>query len=370
MTSQGANSSDTVSDIRQHQLRRWAEQVLRIHPDETASVYWQVVSGDASFRRFFRIRMMPESRSLIAMDSPPERENNAQFIALSALLRRQGLLVPEVFAADLEQGFLLVEDLGDALYGNIYEGPDRDQALSAALDSLIRLQRLDQGPAAAEAARLIPPYDAERLGMELDLFREWLLERLLGLTLPDGTVKLLRSARTLLIDNALSQPQVPVHRDFHSRNLLWCDGRTALVDFQDALRGPLSYDLASLLRDCYVRFPEAEIQRWREDYLERLGRSGILTEVPDAHTFARQFDRMAIQRQLKAVGIFARLKLRDAKPGYLADIPVVLRYLVDLCLADAELNALGHYLAEQVVPVADIRIQQLISESTSEPTRT
>jgi N-acetylmuramate 1-kinase len=297
-----------------------------------------------------RSRSGPEA--LIAMDAPPATENNAQFVRLSARFREHGVQVPEVVAADLERGFLLVEDLGDALYARVYETSARTHALEAALEMLIRIQAMDN------ADGLVPPYSVERFRDELGLFTDWLIGGLLGITPGRAVRDLLARSWRCLIDNTQVQPQRCVHRDFHSRNLLLRDGTTAAVDFQDALWGPFSYDLVSLLRDCYVRFEEDEIARWRLRYLVLADAAGIVRNY-DPHLFAQQFDRTGVQRHLKAIGIFARLHLRDGKDAYLPVIPSVLEQLVDVTARDPELSALGDWLVTAVQPAAARRIEAL-----------
>jgi N-acetylmuramate 1-kinase len=326
---------------RQRALAAWVEHVLRARGDPLSGA-WQPVVGDASFRRFYRIHS--GANSLIAMDAPPETENNQQFVRLSKLFRAGGVRVPEVLAHDFEQGFLLVSDLGDLLYSQVYETAERDDALEAALSTLVRIQQI------SDPDGIVPPYTRQRLRDELELFRVWLAEGLLGHALTAAEGGMVERIWTSLIDSADGQHKVCVHRDYHCRNLLWGhDHVTRVVDFQDALRGPALYDLASLLRDCYVRFDPAEVARWRERYRTLAAAAGLPVE-PDPDRFARLMDLTAVQRQLKALGIFARLELRDARPSHLVDIAPVLDQLIDVTRGYPDFAAFGDWLAERIRP--------------------
>ena len=290
-----------------------------------------LIAGDASFRRFWRIAT--PKRNLIAMDAPPSTENNAQFVRLSALFRRSHVHVPEVLAFDLDHGFLLVSDLGTRLYGDVYGSVDAEPAFEAALQTIVRLQRIDN------PTSLIPPYATTRFFDELEIFTTWFVRGLLSARPDERTFD---AAAQQLIQNVLEQPRACVHRDFHSRNLIWADGESRLVDFQDALWGPVAYDLASLLRDCYVRLPEDEIARRRARFLTLAAADGRRF---DEERFARWLDLTAIQRQLKAIGIFARLELRDGRATHLHHIAPVLDHVVAVCSAYPELGRLGEWLA-------------------------
>ncbi len=324
-------------------LETWVARVLA-DTGTYASDTWQPVAGDASFRHFYRIHTGTES--LIAMDAPPATENNAQFIALSKLFRSASVCVPVVVASDVENGFLLVSDLGELLYSTVYRTDEHDAAIDAALDTMTRIARVGDG------AGMVPPYTAQRLHDELDLFRIWFVEGLLQQTLTKSHERMLQDVWQRLIDSIDAQPKVCVHRDFHSRNLLWgADRVTRVVDFQDALYGPALYDLASLLRDCYVRFDEAEIARWRDRFRVRAAHAGLHVE-PDPARFAQQLDLTAMQRQLKAIGIFSRLELRDQRPSHLVDIAPVLDHLIDVAATHSEFMAFSQWLAQSIRSVA------------------
>jgi N-acetylmuramate 1-kinase len=331
------------SPNRQQTLEAWVRRVIPALGDSGAGRF-EAMLGDASFRRFYRIRA--GATSYIAMDAPPQSENNNQFVRLSSFFRDAGVSVPEVLAQDLEQGFLLVSDLGDLLYFDVYQTQERDAALEAALQTLVTIQRIP------DPHSIIPPYTRQRLHDELGLFRTWLVEGLVGKSLTAAEGGMLDRTWTALIENADTQPKVNVHRDYHSRNLLWgADRVTRIVDFQDALRGPLLYDLASLLRDCYVRFDEAEVARWRERYRTLAAAAGLPVDA-DPNRFARVMDLTAVQRQLKALGIFARLELRDARPSHLIDIAPVLDQLIDVTRIYARFRSFGDWLAERIRPQA------------------
>ena len=301
-------------------------------------------SGDASFRRYFRLR--DGSRSWIVMDAPPPMEDCRPFVRIAGFLQSMSLNVPEILAAELEQGFLLMTDLGscqylDALRADASRAPD---LYDTALDALMQLQ--DRGVAFADQ---LPTYDKALLVREMRLFSEWLCGRHLGLSLAEPEQVAWNEVLSLLATSALSQPRVFVHRDYHSRNLMLCDkANPGILDFQDAMYGPLSYDLASLLKDCYHRLPAGEIARLTQAFyagLDDQRRAGMTYDQ-----FFRSFELMAVQRHLKAAGIFARLLHRDGKSGYVADIPRTLHYIVDAASRNAELGFLAELIEGRVLP--------------------
>ncbi len=337
------------SSGRRRAIESWVDDVLAQSGSQVLGE-WRTVVGDASFRHFYRIQT--RERSLIAMDAPPATENNAQFIRLSSLFRSAGVRVPEVVASDLGQGFLLVSDLGDLLYSTVYDSDEHDAAIEAALDAMITIARVGDGNGA------VPPYTGQRFHDELDLFKTWLIDGLIHHPLTKTEGGMLATVWRDLIDCVEAQGKVCVHRDFHSRNLLWApDKKTCIVDFQDALHGPVLYDLASLLRDCYVRFDEAEIGRWREQYRVRALQARLPIEA-DPTQFARQFDITAMQRQLKAIGIFARLELRDQRPSHLVDIAPVLDHLIDVAHSHPEFDSFGDWLAQTIQPAVRAELRQ------------
>jgi N-acetylmuramate 1-kinase len=333
----------TALSSRRDALETWVDHLLADR-GERVTGNWQDVVGDASFRRFYRIHT--DTGSYVVMDAPPETENNTQFVALSKLFRSVGVEVPAVIASDLQRGFLLVSDLGDLSYSKVYETADHDAAIASAIDTIIRIARV------GDANGVIPPYTVQRFHDELQLFRVWFAEGLLRYPLTKAEGGLLDDVWRRLVECVEGQHKVCVHRDFHSRNLLWGPDRvTRVVDFQDALYGPVLYDLASLLRDCYVRFGEAEISRWRERFRARADDAKLAVEADPAR-LARQLDLTAMQRQLKAIGIFSRLQLRDHRPSHLIDIDPVLDHLIDVAAAYPEFHAFGEWLARAIRPAA------------------
>ena len=298
-----------------------------------------LASSDASFRRYFRIQT--EHGSFIVMDAPPEKENIATFIKVAHLLARSTINVPDIFEQNLSRGFLLLEDFGSTCYLDRLTEANARSLYQSALDSLFR----QQTQISIENSDL-PHYDRALLERELAIFDEWFLDRYLGLAIPGQ----IRSAlHDLLIESALEQPTTCVHRDYHSRNLMVvetdCPG---VIDFQDAVIGPVTYDLVSLLRDCYIGWPNSLVERWMTDYWQRLGQAGVVS--CDLGRFQRWFDLMGLQRHLKAIGIFSRLHLRDQKSGYLKDIPLTMRYVTDTCSRYPELSEFADFLRHQLPP--------------------
>ncbi|MBK8535758.1 MAG: phosphotransferase [Candidatus Competibacteraceae bacterium] len=290
-------------------------------------------SSDASFRRYFRVWYDGQTR--IVMDAPPAQEDCRPFVAMAQALRGLGLNAPEVLAGDLDQGLLLLTDLGSRQYLAELDDHRVSGLYDDALAALARLQ-IGGDPGSA----LLPPYDSALLHREMELFRDWFLGRLLGLNLSEDEHHLLDHTFALLTDNALEQPRVWVHRDYHSRNLMITDpDNPGILDFQDAVVGAVTYDLVSLLRDCYVAWPRSQVEAWALDYRVRLRALGM-SGLDDAGQFLRWFDLMGVQRHLKAIGIFARLNLRDGKPGYLGDIPRTLGYVLEVAGRYAELARL------------------------------
>jgi aminoglycoside/choline kinase family phosphotransferase len=293
-------------------LKHWLQDELAFR-DYTLNP----ASADASFRRYFRVAH--DGASYIVMDAPPDREDSRPYIQVARLFYDVGLNVPEVIDEDLEQGFLLLSDLGSTLYLDVLNAETVDRLYGDALGALATLQ------ACTQAAGLLPDYDRTRLLSEV------------------------------LAENALLQPRVCVHRDYHSRNLMvTTKNNPGILDFQDAVVGPVTYDLVSLLRDCYISWPRARVEDWALGYQELALQSGILHEGQgDPAQFLRWFDLMGVQRHLKAAGIFARLNHRDGKPGYLADIPRTLEYVIDVAARYGELTRLGEFIMQDVIDRLD-----------------
>lgn len=307
-------------DARRLALSGWAAQLLGDRYDAI-----EPASADASFRRYFRVRLTTGA-TYIAMDAPPDKEDSRPYITVARRLRALGLNVPEILAQDLDQGFLLITDLGSQSYLQALNADTADALYRDALGALVVLQ----AGIFTESA-FLPPYDEPLLRREVELFREWYLGRHLGVTLSAAQQQTLDRSFERLVDAAIAQPQVWVHRDYHSRNLMVTHPHNpGILDFQDAVRGPVTYDLVSLLRDCYIAWPRTQVEGWAKGYYALAAQAGIPVGDDDAQ-FLQWFDWMGVQRHLKAIGIFARLYHRDGKSGYLKDIPRTLGYVVDVC---------------------------------------
>jgi aminoglycoside/choline kinase family phosphotransferase len=277
-------------------------------------------SADASFRSYWRVS--DGEHSLIVMDAPPAQEDIRPWLDVAARLSAAGLHVPQVHRADSEHGFVLMSDLGNALMLPALNEARVDTLYDGALDALLRMQMR------ADVSGL-PPYDEQRLVAEMELMPTWFLQRHLGVTPQCEDWDIIESAFRTLLNNAAAQPQVFVHRDYHSRNLMIGTGNDpGIIDFQDAVRGPISYDLVSLLRDCYIAWPEQRVYAWVEAYRQRAQAAGLT--AADGATFRRWFDLMGLQRHLKVLGTFCRLWYRDGKRAYLDDLPLVWRYCRDV----------------------------------------
>ncbi len=324
-----------MEDSRQEQLRDWVRQTL-----QNPELELRPVAGDASFRRYFRVHGAAPTR--IAMDAPPEHEPLGPFLAVNAHLCKAGVHAPEVQAENHADGFLLLEDLGDEQYLSNLNEESADSLYGDALDALLRIQTLPRGP--------LPPYDAAQLRLELDRFTDWYLGRHLGWELSREDRLMIETAWQWLINGALEQPCVVVHRDYHSRNLMVTEPNPGIIDHQDAMWGPVTYDLVSLLRDCYIAWPDGRVRGWVEQYRQRAVQQGILDADVDSGRFMEWFDWMGIQRHLKAVGIFARLCHRDGKSYFMQDVPRVLRYVRDACSNYPPLQPLAELVARLPEP--------------------
>jgi aminoglycoside/choline kinase family phosphotransferase len=343
----------------------WLSGLLHV-PEAALNV--QQIAGDASPRRYFRVSLCAESlttpRYVVGADDPaiteqdsptapseprpvlltegdtliaassPASENNEAFLAVQNLLDQAGLTVPSLLASDLDSGFFLMEDFGDVLLSTRLSPATVDHLYAQALGELTSLARLPCGDVD------LPVFDAQRIADELSVFPEWFLQKHLGLAQADLPSAIWQELLALFISVFREQSQCVVHRDFHSRNIMClADGRLGIIDFQDAVLGPVTYDPVSLLKDCYVRWPRDDQLRWLDVYREQLVMQGVEISQ-DAQAFARQFDLVGLQRHLRVMGVFARLCLRDQKPDYLNDLPLVLDYVRE---------ALARYGAEPAV---------------------
>jgi len=322
---------------REQALTQWLTKRIGLR-----DIRVEPASDDASFRRYFRITLA-DGNTRIAMDAPPEQEDCGPFLRIAEQLGEVGLHVPMIHAADPQQGFILLEDLGTVHYLDRLNDATADRLYGDALAALAVIQSV--GP-----RERLPPYDEALLRREMALFPDWLLGRHLGLSLNDTERTMLEGCFDLLVASALEQPRVCVHRDYHSRNLLVSASPSpGILDFQDAVAGPVTYDLVSLLKDCYIAWPTPRVQAWAMGYFELAVQSGVLQPQHEGQ-FLRWFDLMGVQRHLKASGIFARLNNRDGKPGYLADIPRTLDYIVEVAGRYPDLAGLGQLIEQRLLP--------------------
>jgi len=330
---------------RPERLRQWA---ARRHGLAPSAVTLQLAAGDASFRRYFRLRL-PDDTTRMLMDAPPEHEDSRAFVAIAEQWRAAGLPVPALHGVNLTEGFIELDDLGDTPLQACFQGDNAPATLAwhaRAIDLIHALQN-------AAPVDGLPAYDAALLGRELELFPDWCLGKWLEMATPPGWAAL----RDALISEALAQPVVAVHRDFDAMNLMVQDEALHLIDFQDAVAGPLSYDLISLLRGRYCRFPAERFAAWVEAFRQRAIADGRLPGAIDAATFQRWTQAMAAQRSLKVLGIFCRLTLRDEREGYLARLPHFLGHLEDSLTDLPGHTDLKHWLADTFRPALAARLE-------------
>ncbi|HEY9032232.1 MAG TPA: phosphotransferase [Kangiella sp.] len=334
-------------DSRQEALKFWAYAKIRTLNPHVATLQWSMVSGDASFRRYFR--WGNDQQSWVCVDAPPEHENSEQFIKVAGMLKVVN--APQVLAYDLADGFMLLSDLGDQLYLPLLlnpseSAPSADVLYKSAIDSLVTMQSIDN-------ADSLPAYDSTLLNTEMELFREWFLGRYLNYPLSEQEHQLLDKTFEQLTVSALEQPQVFVHRDYHSRNIMYIEGQEpGIIDFQDAVYGPITYDLLSLLRDCYIQWPQDKVLDWIDYFIEQ-------SPFPlEKQTFLKWFDWMGLQRHIKVAGIFSRLNFRDGKAGYLKDIPLTLNYILQQAEKYPEMANFHQWLQDTIMPLYRKRIEE------------
>ena len=331
-----------MTDMRRAAIHRWLESETGMQLQSLA-----IASADASFRRYWRATGRGGSTAIV-MDAPPDKEDIAPYLKVVALLAPLGVHVPEVRAVDAAQGFVLMEDLGSQSYlAALQSGSDPETLYGDALQALLALQ-LRGGVAARELA----PYDAAALDREMALMPEWFLGRHLQYRMNADEQALLARTTAWLRDEVLRQPVVFVHRDYHSRNLMRLPANNpGVIDFQDAVAGPVGYDLVSLFKDCYIRWPRERVHGWLRTYRQRLNAAdgGRLLAGADEREFLRWFDLAGLQRHIKVLGIFARLCHRDSKPGYLADLPLTLDYVRDAAARYSETQPLARWLEDRMV---------------------
>lgn len=322
-------------DSRLVEATHWVQnQLMKLAVEIEREVELVPLSGDASFRRYFRLSLpkpltisadsneqgssvRPQS-SLILMDAPPAKEDSEPFVAVGKLMKRFGICVPRILALDLELGFLLLEDFGDELLLPLLDDKSVDGWYRTAMEDLLALQTV--------AASELPAYDREKLLAEMQLFPEWFLGTYLQLSLSEQEQTLIEEVFSSLLDSALEQPQVFVHRDYHSRNLMVLgdssEQKLGMIDFQDAVSGPVTYDLVSLLKDCYIQWPKERVLYWLDEYLNLKN-----IDSTERDKWIQWLDLMGMQRHIKVLGIFARLGIRDHKPQFFADLPMVFSYV-------------------------------------------
>ncbi|HYF98294.1 MAG TPA: phosphotransferase [Coxiellaceae bacterium] len=316
------------------QLQHWVETVL-----ETNIVKLEALAGDASLRRYYRASL--PDQTYIVMDASAANDETEAFVALARSFKSASLGVPTVHYADVAQGHVLLSDLGDTLYSQVLNDKTADQLYQSALSELLKLQACQH-----IKGYQLPPYDRQRLIAEMSLFDEWFWRQHLARDLSAGDQELLDENYELLAKEALAQPRVCVHRDYHSRNLMLLPNKTVgILDFQDAVLGPITYDLVSLLRDCYIDWPVNKVQEWLKYFYQQLKQTTHLENV-DYAQFERWFDWMGLQRHLKCLGIFCRLNRRDQKPGYLQYLPRVLNYARQVTQRYDELKSLNQFLSQ------------------------
>jgi len=316
---------------RLSQLQQWLESLA-----ENTYTNLQPASADASFRQYFRVTDKNDNKTYIVMDAPPEKEDSRPFMLVTDLIRRAKVNAPNIIAVDAKQGFLLLDDLGSRPYLDELDDDTAEKLYIDAIEALLKLQNIDG---------MLPTYDANLLQTEMNLFETWYLNRHLDIELSKTQKAVLNNIFKILIENAEEQPQVFVHRDYHSRNLMITDeNNPGVIDYQDAVFGPITYDLVSLFKDCYIEWPREKIEHWLDHYLARLTPHRFI----EKHTLVRWFDLMGVQRHLKVLGIFARLNYRDGKSQYLNDLPLTFKYIIDACERYDELKPLKLLLEDTV----------------------
>jgi aminoglycoside/choline kinase family phosphotransferase len=318
---------------REKILLQWVRNALN-----DSDLKLRPASSDASFRSYLRTEC--RGTSFVVMDAPPEKEDIAPWLDVAARLRAASLSAPEVLWVNREEGFILMSDLGETPFLDVLNADTADDLYRDAINAIFTMQ-------SRVKTRDLPDYDTEKLQAELDLFPEWFLGRHLGLEISASERMIIGRVFQKLIDSALEQPQVFVHRDYHSRNLMRLrGGNPGIIDFQDAVRGPITYDLVSLLRDCYIEWPQERVLGWVNEYRERLAKNGMIEDKE--LRFKRWFDWMGVHRHIKVLGIFCRLCYRDGKPRYLKDLPLTLKYVLDIAGRNKDLGPFASWLRDKV----------------------
>lgn len=323
-----STNTHKLNDARAQAARTFALAALKLA--DTPAVGFAPASADASFRRYFRVTHGADT--WVVMDAPPEREDCKPFIHIAQLMLDAGINGPRVIAQDLAQGYLLLSDLGRQTFLHVLTADNADALFTAAISALVQWQQ-------ASRPEVLPPYDVALLARELALFPDWYVAKHLGKTFTPQQQAWWDDTCALLIARALAQQCVFVHRDYMPRNLMVSTPNPGVLDFQDAVYGPISYDVVSLFKDAFASWPAARIAVWRKQYWDA-ARAAKLPVPADYAAFVRDFDLMGLQRHLKVLGIFARINYRDGKPAYLADTPRFIRYVREVVDGDAELSPL------------------------------
>jgi aminoglycoside/choline kinase family phosphotransferase len=335
-------------DVRLQRLKTWLDEQL---PALFAAQGWGAIppatltaaSSDASFRRYFRWE--GGEQTFIVMDAPPPQENCKPFVDIARLLKKSGINVPEIYAEDLTQGFLLLNDLGRKTYLDVINEQNADALFADAFDALLAYQQLPMDAP-------LPSYDVALLRRELELFPEWYVRKHLGIELDQQQLASWQRVSDLLIESALAQPKVLVHRDYMPRNLMLSERNPGVLDFQDAVYGPVTYDVTCLFKDAFLSWPQERVHGWLKNYWDRARALGIPVQ-DDFEAFSRASDLMGVQRHLKVIGIFARICHRDGKPRYLADVPRFFAYIDAVLARRPELAELGQLLSSLREPVSE-----------------
>lgn len=350
------SNSQTLDNELQSQVERrllWANQLLMALGETTTNhLIYHALPGDAGFRRYFRVRCEQSLQTWLLVYSPPSTEPNQTFMALASGLRKNGVPTPKILGIDTAQGWFLIEDFGDQwLLSALQSQPEHSGALySMAVDILLDLQCIT--PTAL--GYTVPEYDHDRLVTEMQLMPHWFSEQLLGYVLSPSEQQMFDELQQHLIQSALAQPTVLVHRDYHARNLMLTPTNTlGVIDFQDAVWGPITYDVASLFRDCYHRWPSEQVKQWGWQYAQKAMENGLLDRTIDEQTFQTWLDWMGLQRHIKVLGVFARLAIRDGKERYLNDLPLVIRYTLEVAESYPETREFAVWLRQTLLPRAE-----------------
>lgn len=358
---QGFSEAQPEKAPRREQLAQWVVSVLSDENDlsfdnekvsEGIPMPLQAIGSDAGFRNYYRVQT--PQRTLVAVDAPPETEDTQAFVDIARRWKAGGVHVPEVFAVDFERGFMLQEDLGDTPMQALLHSTTADQYYPELLETLLVVQK--------QAPESLPPYDETLMRFELSLYPQWFLGELLGFEIEDSEIaRQLSGLCSILVSTILEQPQGTVHRDYHSRNLMLTpDGAVGVIDFQGALHGPLLYDVVSLLKDCYIAWPEEKIEQWFSAFMTR---HPIMADY-DSQQLKTWFDLTGLQRHLKCLGIFSRLWLRDGKPGYLNDIPRTFDYVLSVCQRYPQFKEHALWLQENAKPVVNERLKRVLEDAS------